>query len=157
LKVHCVGSASNRSAIGARVWVTARIGGVARTQVRELSGGIGFGQLDLPAHFGLGDADTVSSIRIEWPSGAVQEYTNVAPNRLLTLWEPPAMSAAVRADGACELTIKAEPNRGWQIKASSDLLTWQRLTTLTNTTVGFQFTDTATTGMASRFYRVESE
>jgi len=81
----------------------------------------------------------------------------VAANQILTLWEPPALSAAVRADGACELTIKAEPNRGWQIKASSDLLTWQTLTTVTNTISGFQFTDTAAAGMACRFYRVESE
>ena len=67
------------------------------------------------------------------------------------------MSAAVRADGACELTIKAEPNRGWQIQASSDLLTWQTLTTVTNTSSQFQFTDPAAAGMDCRFYRVESK
>ena len=63
----------------------------------------------------------------------------------------------MRADGACELSIKAEPNRGWQIQASGDLVTWQTLTTVTNTTVAFQFTDTAAAGMDCRFYRVESK
>jgi hypothetical protein len=77
LKVRCVGSVSNRSAIGARISVTARIPGVGRTQVREISGGIGFGQLDLLAHFGLGDAGTAKSIWIEWPSGTVQTLDQV--------------------------------------------------------------------------------
>ena len=111
----------------------------------------------LRTHFGLGDATNVTTLRIEWPSGAAQEFANVAVSQLLTIWEPPALSAAVRAGGACELTIEAEPNRSWQIKASGDLSTWQTLTTLTNNPVTFQFTDTAAAGVASRFYRVEIE
>ena len=81
----------------------------------------------------------------------------MAANQFLTLWEPPAISAAVREDGACELTITAEPNRGWQIQASGDLLTWQTLTTLTSTTATMYFIDTAAAAMNCRFYRVESK
>ena len=155
LLVKPVGTRSNRSGIGAKVRAQATIWGKGVQQMREISGTPFAG--DPRAHFGLGDAAKVATLRIEWPSGTVEEFTDVATDQLLTVWEPPAMSAAVRADGACELTIQAEPNRVWQIKASSDLLNWQTLTTLTNTTVTFEFTDTAAAGMASRFYRVEGE
>ena len=154
--VKLVGTRSNRAAIGAKVRARALIFGRFVTQMREIPGG-NRAQDDLRAHFGLGNATQVATLRVEWPCGAVEEFTNVAANQILTVWEPPAVSAVVRADGACELTVKAEPNRGWQIKASSDLLTWQTLTTVTNTISGFQFTDTAAAGMACRFYRVESE
>ena len=79
----------------------------------------------------------------------------MAADQILTVYEPPALSAAVRADGACELTIKAEPDRGWQIQASSDLLTWQTLTTVTNASYQFQFTDPRATNYTSRFYRLQ--
>ena len=39
----------------------------------------------LIAHFGLGDATKVTTLRIEWPSGAVQEIPNVAANQILTV------------------------------------------------------------------------
>ncbi len=155
LKVRLKGTKSNSYAVGARVLATARIGGKTVRQMRQITAQSVIQELE--AHFGLGNATNVTTLRIEWPSGTVQELSNVAPGQILTLWEPPAMSAAVRADGACELSIKAEPNRGWQIKASSDLVGWQTLTTVTNTTVGFQFTDTAAAGMDCRFYRVEGE
>jgi hypothetical protein len=45
---------------------------------------------DTRLNFGLGDATNVDLVRIEWPSGVVQELTNVAVDQILTLWEPPA-------------------------------------------------------------------
>jgi hypothetical protein len=87
----------------------------------------------------------------------VQDLVNVASDQVFTVWEPPAVSATVRADGACELSIRAEPNRAWQIQASADLRTWQTLKPFTSTSVGYQFTDTDAAGMACRFYRVVSE
>src|SRR4030095_2066655 len=59
LKVRCVGAVSNRDGIGAKVRVTARVHGAEVQQMREISGGIGFGQSPMLAHFGLGDAETV--------------------------------------------------------------------------------------------------
>ena len=94
------------------------------------------------------------TLRIEWPSGTVQELTNVAPRQFLTLWEPPCLRAAVLADGSCQLTITAEPNRPWQIESSTDLIHWQTLTTVTSATAKFQQTDPATSGTVCRFYRV---
>jgi hypothetical protein len=157
LKVKLIGTASNRDGVGAKVRALATYAGRSRWQRRDITGGDAINGNQLYANFGLGNATKVTTLRIEWPSGTVQEYANVLTNQFLTLWEPPAISAAVRADGACELSIKAEPNRGWQIQASGDLLTWQTLTTVTNTTATMYFIDTAAAGMDCRFYRVESK
>jgi hypothetical protein len=155
--VKLLGTASNRDGIGAKVRVQATYAGQVRWQRRDIIGGDEDNGNHLTADFGLGNATKATTLRVEWPSGAVQELQNVAANQILTLYEPPAMSATVRADCSCQLTIKAEPNKGWQIQASGDLLTWQTLTTVTNTSYQFQFTDPATAGMDCRFYRVESK
>jgi hypothetical protein len=71
LQVRLVGdpaAGTNRSAIGAKVIVTA--GGLQ--QVQELQGGFGHGlmQHDLILHFGLGAACDVDSVEVRWPDAA---------------------------------------------------------------------------------------
>jgi len=79
------GTISNRSAIGARVRLTA--GG--RTQVDEVrSGGSYLSQNDLRLHFGLGSAVKVDRIAIDWPAGGHQVEENVGVNRIVTIREP---------------------------------------------------------------------
>ncbi len=151
-----VGTGSNRSAIGAKVRVLANISGKATWQMREV-GGANRHQNDLRPHFGLGSTTRATTVRIEWPSGTVQELTNVAADQYLTVWEPPFLRAAVQPDGACVLNIRAEPNRAWQIQASSDLVTWETLTSVTPTAVAFEYTDPVVAGMSCRFYRVMAQ
>ncbi|MBI3417565.1 MAG: VCBS repeat-containing protein [Verrucomicrobia bacterium] len=88
ITINCVGTASNHGGIGARVKVTATISGVVRTQVRQISSGNGWDGSAASAHFGLGDATTISTLRVEWPSGTLQTLNNVAVNQTLTLTEP---------------------------------------------------------------------
>ena len=84
-----VGTVSNRSAIGAKVRVNAFYRGASRWQVREISGGDSeSNQQSLNAEFGLADATTIDTLRVEWPSGAVQELHDVAPRQFLTITEP---------------------------------------------------------------------
>jgi hypothetical protein len=79
LTVQCLSRTSNRSAIGAKVRIKASIGGKTMWQLREISGGGGLAcQNDLRAQFGLGDATNVDVVIIEWPSGIVQQLTNIA-------------------------------------------------------------------------------
>ena len=156
LKFNLTGTGSNRDAIGAKVRVLATIRGHPIWQMREVSGG-GAVQDDSRPSFGLGDATVADRVIIEWPSGARQHLANVNADQILTASEPPALKAAVQPDGGCVLNIRAEPNRAWQIQASSNLAAWQTLATLTNTTLAFQYTDTGAVGVASRFYRVGSE
>lgn len=61
------GTKSNRSAIGARVSVTA----AGHAQVEEVrSGGSYLSQSDLRLHFGIGAAKAVDRVDIRWPSDA---------------------------------------------------------------------------------------
>jgi len=76
LEVRCEGRVTNRDGIGATVRVRARIGAVERWQMRQIASSC-TGH-PLVAHFGLGDATNVAVVRVEWPSGAVQEYRDVA-------------------------------------------------------------------------------
>jgi hypothetical protein len=89
INIRCRATVSNRAAVGAKVRVKAVIGGAVRWQLREVSGGGGLGCQDsLEAEFGLADAALVEAIRIEWPSGLVQEMQGTGSNQLLTVSEP---------------------------------------------------------------------
>jgi hypothetical protein len=87
LQVSLAGTGSNRVGIGAQVRIVA--GG--RVQMRELSGGSGFGSQDaLVAAFGLGADARVDSMTIRWPSGVVQILPPVTVvDRRIRIVEPP--------------------------------------------------------------------
>lgn len=162
LKVKLTGTKSNRSAIGAKVRVQATIRGQQMWQMREITGNSGntsgaVGATGLIAHFGLGDATNVTALRIEWPSGTAQQLSNVGANQFLTIWEPPVIRATTQNDGTCRLLITAEPNRPWQIQASSDLNTWRGIASITNNVPTIGYADETAAGMPCRFYRVVAE
>ena len=84
LLVKLVGTKSNRSAIGARVRCVA--GGM--THVQEVRGGGSYlSQNDLRVHFGLAAATSVDRLQVRWPSGLEEEWTGIAPDRIVTLTE----------------------------------------------------------------------
>jgi hypothetical protein len=75
---------SCRSAVGTRV--TIKTGSL--TQIREVEGGSGGkGQNSLPIEFGLGTASIIDTLRVKWTSGLVQNFTNVQPNRIISIIE----------------------------------------------------------------------
>jgi len=89
LEVKCVGTNSPRWGTGAKVRVQATLGGTERWQLRLIdAGGAPTGGQSFVAHFGLGDATNVSTLRIEWTSGIVQELRNLPVNQILTVTEP---------------------------------------------------------------------
>ena len=78
------GRRSNRSAIGARVTISA--GG--RRQTGEVrSGGSYLSQSDLRLHFGLGAAAAIERVEVRWPSGIVQQVERPTINRVVTIVE----------------------------------------------------------------------
>jgi enediyne biosynthesis protein E4 len=89
LGVQCEGRLSNRAAIGAKIRIQATIGGQNFWQMRQI------GSSELTTHFGLGDATNVAVVRVEWPSGIVQQLTNLAARQFLTLIEPEAFITPV--------------------------------------------------------------
>lgn len=86
--LNCVGVASNRSAIGAKVRVKATVLDNTYWQFREISAqNAATGQNSLRAHFGLGDAAVIDSLVIEWPGGATDDYAAVTLNRIYAATE----------------------------------------------------------------------
>jgi hypothetical protein len=72
LRVLLEGSASNRSAIGATVVLTA--GGV--TQRKQVMPGRSYlSQVEMPLVFGLGNSDRVDDLTVTWPGGTQQKIT----------------------------------------------------------------------------------
>ncbi len=88
LKVRCRGTVSNRSGIGAWVLAKAAVNGNAIWQLAEISAQTGRGgHANLEAHFGLGEATTVDSLVVKWPSGVIDVRLSVAANQTLTITE----------------------------------------------------------------------
>ncbi|UCE17296.1 MAG: VCBS repeat-containing protein [Gemmatimonadota bacterium] len=86
--IACVGTISNRSAIGAKIRLKANMKARPTWQLRTInprSGGYACSSLN--AHFGLADATVIDSIKVEWPSGMVDILTNVPVNQFLTITE----------------------------------------------------------------------
>jgi hypothetical protein len=84
LIVDCIGTQSNRDAIGARV--TLNVGGKKR--LAEVQRGVGYmSASDKRVHFGLGDARTVERVEVRFPSGRVVVRKNVKVNQVVTIKE----------------------------------------------------------------------
>jgi hypothetical protein len=154
LEVKCVGTVSNRSALGAKVRVRATIRGKALWLTHEISPPAGYNTIPLVAHFGLGDAAKVELLRIEWPSGIVQEIPSVQANQILTVTEPPRLRVSVLA-GTTEFAIKGGLGSTYQIQTSTDLSAWSSLTslTITNASGWSTFADPAGLAASRKFYR----
>jgi hypothetical protein len=102
----------------------------------------------------LGDATNVDIVRVEWPSGAVQELTNVAARQFLTIKEPSRLNAHYLA-GPAEFYLSLQGGRGlaYSIESSPDFVNWTPLATLTNRTGIITLTNQPTVGERGRFFR----
>jgi hypothetical protein len=84
LGIRCTGKRANRSALGARVTVTAR----GRTQSLEVRAARSYlSSSDPRLLFGLGAETRVEHLTVEWPGGAKQEWSDVAGDRYLSITE----------------------------------------------------------------------
>jgi hypothetical protein len=84
LQIRLEGRASNRTAIGATVIVTAGGRRQARAVVSQSSY---YSHDDLRLHFGLGRMERAERVEVRWPNGATQALTNVRGGQLLTIVE----------------------------------------------------------------------
>jgi len=84
LKIDLTGSASNRSAIGARVRVVTG----AVSQIREVTAGSGYlSQHSLTVEFGLASAVVVDTVEIRWPLGLVERAVDVPADQTIGVIE----------------------------------------------------------------------
>jgi hypothetical protein len=87
IKIRTVGTKSNRSGIGARIYCSTGGPNNQHRQMDEVrSGGSYLSQSDLRVHFGLGDASS-ADLEIRWPSGVVDRLTAAAVDRVVTVVE----------------------------------------------------------------------
>ncbi len=87
IRVKAVGTKSNRSGIGARVYCTTEDGGKAHRQMDEVRSGSSYlSQSDLRVHFGLGGAK-MADLEVRWPSGLVDRLAGVEVDRVVTVVE----------------------------------------------------------------------
>lgn len=91
LQVSLRGAKNNSHGIGARV--TAEVQG--RKLVRELFPHNTFAsQAPAHVHFGLGAAEKIDKLTVRWPSGLIQEFLHVVPDRRIVIRENSAEIAA---------------------------------------------------------------
>ncbi len=84
LGVQLAGPAPNTFGVGARIEVEA--GGERRVRwIHAGSTNIASGSAT-GAHVGLGSVDTVDTLRVRWPDGAVQEFHDIAARQRVRVW-----------------------------------------------------------------------
>ncbi len=82
LEIELVGNAPNTEAVGAKLY--AKSGSL--TQMREVNIGNGFaGNSSTRQHFGLGLAEEVDELVVNWPDGSQQKYKHVKGDRIIRL------------------------------------------------------------------------
>jgi hypothetical protein len=155
ITITCEGRLSNRSAIGAKVRLKATIHGKETWQLREVSGGGGLAsQNDPRAQFGLGDATNADLIRVEWPSGIVQELTNVAPKQLVVIREPSRLKAELLpGTDLLRFTLAGGKGIPYSVETSADLNSWVVFSFRTNQTGTDVWTNQLSSQDPFRWYR----
>jgi enediyne biosynthesis protein E4 len=86
LNIRLVGDQPNTDAIGAKVYVTADVGGAhgPQRQMRISEANSNFNSQNPPdLHVGLGEAQTADYVRVEWPDGTGLLCTDVASNQFV--------------------------------------------------------------------------
>ena len=93
IRLHLIGTKSNRDAIGASVRVEYNGTG----QSRVVKGGSSYlSQSELPVTFGVGKRDSVDRIVIQWPSGRVEDFKSIAAGRAYECIESQGMKPLSR-------------------------------------------------------------
>jgi len=94
LMVRCVGTKSNRDAVGARVYVyvgNRRLSGEIQTGASFLS------QNDPRVHLGLGDDLSYQRVEVQWPGGQREVFPGGTANKIVVLTEGKGSPASAQA------------------------------------------------------------
>ncbi len=153
INLRLVGTASNRAAIGAKVRLQATIGGKTFWQRRDIAGGGSLaGQADLRAGFGLGNATNIDTVRIEWPSGTVQELHNVGSKQFLTITEPARLIGSVEG-GQYQLVLNGGIGFAYDVQTSTNLVDWTSRANLVTTNMTMPVMSLDASKVAQSYFR----
>lgn len=107
INIKLIGNPSNKSALGAFVRIKANIYNTTYSQLREVNAQNSFqSQNDLRVHFGLGNANTIDSLIIKWPSGNVQTFSNVSASMFYSLTEGGSLTVIASLKSVNKNTIE---------------------------------------------------
>ena len=82
ITIKLTGTSPNLQAIGSKLYVYAN----AKMQMQELNPYRGYeSTVELPLHFGLGNANKIDSIKIVWPDGKINIEFNLPVNKVLNI------------------------------------------------------------------------
>jgi hypothetical protein len=85
VRVRLEGVKSNRPGIGAKIRVTLPDGSI---RYREVNGGGSFGASPLEQHTGLGKADRIATLEVEWPASKTKQvFSDVRANQRIVVKE----------------------------------------------------------------------
>jgi hypothetical protein len=101
----------------------------------------------------LGDALLAETVRVEWPSGAVQEFQQIAADQLLTAVEPPKLEISKSGTASLAVDVLGLPGSKYFVETSDDLANWNELIAVTNLNRRTTFLDPAPPS-SQRFYRL---
>lgn len=88
VKLHCTGTNSNTSAVGAIVKLKATIHGESVWQTRRIAASSGYcSQNSYTVHFGLGDASEIEELIVSWPIGISESFKNLSINEIHSIVE----------------------------------------------------------------------
>jgi hypothetical protein len=116
------GATVSRDAIGTRVSLVVRAGaGPPRQLFQTLFGGSAFcAQNGFELYFGLGQADTIDSMLVQWPDGTFQQVTEgLAANTAIVIERTPAIPADISGDGLVNAADLAILLGGWGAEAAA--------------------------------------
>jgi hypothetical protein len=100
------GPRSPRDAVGATVYLNAD---GMRQRGDVLSGGSYLSSNDMRVHFGIGDAKTIESVDIHWPSGAKETLKLPAVDRIYTVTEGRGVTSSMCGGKACPAETVTQP------------------------------------------------
>ena len=101
--------ASNRDAIGARIKLTDQSQAFDQYWETRSGSSLGGGD-DVAAYFGLGASEGPFDIEVQWPSGQVTVFQNIAFNSRIELVEPEVTSSEEANDLSGSLSLSVYPN-----------------------------------------------
>jgi hypothetical protein len=88
LQIRTMGTESNSEGIGAFITVTPDLDFPNVFYVAEIDGSSNYlSQSEPIAHFGFGQIDSIDQIVVQWPSGYVQSFADIAPNQRVAIVE----------------------------------------------------------------------
>jgi hypothetical protein len=97
ITIKAVGTRSNRSGIGARLFVRTPL----RQQVSEVRSGSSYiSNSDMRVHFGLGTESKIEFIEVHWPSGIVERFVDVRADAVMVAKEGTGQKIGGGAEGS---------------------------------------------------------